>query len=263
MELACCAWALDASAHEGLKQVADMGFKYADLRPDLTLPMEQILGTDLAMKISCVAAAYGQPESSGLDRSENQVVVTARTYIEKALEQAATWGATVAYLVPEADSSAAALRRYGDELSGLAEYAAARGIKLGVEHFPGCALPTVTATLDFIRAVDHPNLYLLMDLGHVQISAEDPVKAVEAAGEQLAYVHLDDNDGCNDQHLGLLDGVLTQEVLQTFIGALAANDYQGMMSLELNAALDDPKAALARSREAVWKAATTLGLDIN
>jgi len=240
-----------------------MGFKYADLRPEPVPDDHHAAASGLALSVSCVAASYGQPQGSGLDRAEPQAVAQARAYTEKALEQAAAWGASAAYLVPEADGSSAALKRYGDNLAALADYAAARGIKLGVEHFPGCSLPTVKATLGFVRAVDHPNLYLLMDLGHVQISAEDPIKVVEAAGERLGYVHLDDNDGRNDLHLGLLDGVLTQDVLQAFIGALVDNDYQGPMSLELNAGLDDPAAALERSTEAVLKATAALGLDID
>ena len=77
-----------------------------------------------------------------------------------------------------------------------------------MEHFPGTALPTVSETLAFLQGVDHPNLYLLFDTGHAQISGEEMVATIKAAGPQLGYVHLNDNDGLGDFHLPLLDGII-------------------------------------------------------
>ena len=137
----------------------------------------------------------------------------------------------------------------------MAARAQVLGLKFCVEHFPGLALPTVAATLEFLRQVDHPNLYLLFDLGHAQISGEDPVAAIESAGSRLGYVHLDDNDGRGDHHLSLLDGVLTQTSLRQTFKALGDVGYGGAVSLELNAELPDPLGALRRSRECVLRLA--------
>jgi sugar phosphate isomerase/epimerase len=131
----------------------------------------------------------------------------------------------------------------------LADRADELGIKLCVEHFPGTALPTVATTLGLLRAISHPNLYLLFDIGHAQISKEDPAAAIQAAGAQLGYVHLDDNDGVGDLHLGLTDGVLTEGVLQAALAALVNIGYGGEVSLELNPELEDPLTALKKSRE--------------
>ena len=100
-----------------------------------------------------------------------------------------------------------------------------------------------------MRAISHPNLYLLFDIGHAQISKEDPAAAIQAAGAQLGYVHLDDNDGVGDLHLGLTDGVLTEGVLQAALAALVNIGYDGEVSLELNPELEDPLTAIKKSRE--------------
>ncbi len=63
-------------------------------------------------------------------------------------------------------------------MTGLADVAAGYGIKLCIEHFPGKALATVRDTLDYIAKLGHDNLYLLFDIGHAQISKEDPAEAV-------------------------------------------------------------------------------------
>ena len=80
---------------------------------------------------------------------------------------------------------------------------------------------------------------------------EDPADMIALAGDRLGYVHLDDNDGEEDLHLGLCDGVLTREVLQSTFAALLSVNYAGNMSLELKSDIPDPLAALKRSRRIV------------
>ena len=48
--------------------------------------------------------------------------------------------------------------------------------------------------------------------------------AIAAAGAQLGYVHLDDNDGRNDSHLALLDGVMSAETLCRTFAALQSRN---------------------------------------
>ncbi len=80
---------------------------------------------------------------------------------------------------------------------------------------------------------------------------EDLAEMLALAGVRLAYYHLDDNDGENDLHLGLCDGVLTADVLKSSFGALASANYTGNMSIELKPDIPDPFDALKRSRDIV------------
>ncbi|MCB1123128.1 MAG: sugar phosphate isomerase/epimerase, partial [Verrucomicrobiae bacterium] len=141
--------------------------------------------------------------------------------------------------------------RYADHYASLAEYGQDRGIKIGIEHFPGTAFPSVKKTLDFIREVDHPNLYLLFDIGHAQISEEDPVEAIELAGDRLVYVHLDDNDGKDDLHLPLTEGVQSEESLKRFFLGLRNCGYSGHVSLEMHPKLPNPFNAIKQSKAVV------------
>jgi hydroxypyruvate isomerase len=256
MNLSCCLWALSGPEEEALTALAGTGFRSIDIRPfDLAGAAAQLKARDLGLQVSCVGASFGLPAGVGLDSADTQAVTQALAHIQKALDYGAVLGATAAYVVPGLDDSPDTLARYARSLVQAADWAETLGLKLCVEHFPGRALPTAAVTLKFLQEVGHPNLYLLFDIGHIQMSKEDPVAVLQAAGERLGYVHLDDNDGFNDQHLSLLDGVLTETVLaQTFL-ALAEINYTGAVSLELNPALPDPLVALRQSREVVLRVA--------
>ncbi|MEC7228144.1 MAG: sugar phosphate isomerase/epimerase, partial [Candidatus Latescibacterota bacterium] len=91
------------------------------------------------------------------------------------------------------------------------------------------------------------NLYLLMDSGHLQISREDPASVIAQAGDRLGYVHLDDNDGKDDLHWALCDGVLTRTDLRELLVALTQSPYMGPVSLELHPELKNPFESLRKS----------------
>lgn len=245
MPLAACIWALTCPEETALTHIADAGFTHIDIRPCwLRTPDLQQQTQDLGLTISCIAASAEMPEGASLVGDNPQ---PARDHICRAFEHAASLGATTAYLVPEGDDP----NRFAESLPILAESAQTAGLKLGIEHFPGTILPTVPFTLDYLQKIGHPNLYLLFDIGHAQMANENPADMIALAGDRLAYVHLDDNDGENDLHLGLCDGVLTEDVLQSTFAALQSANYTGNMSLELKPDIPDPLDALKRSRAIV------------
>ena len=164
----------------------------------------------------------------------------------------AALGASAAYVVPDEDPSS--LDRYAAELKRVADRGGEMGVRVCVEHFPGSTLPTAAGTIAFLREVGHPNLFLLLDIGHAQMSEENPASIISDAGPLLGYVHLDDNDGSRDLHLGLTDGILTEAALADCIAALRDIAYRGNLSLELHPGLPDPLDALGQSREIALRA---------
>ena len=245
MPLAACIWALTCPEDAALDQIAEAGFTHIDIRPSyLQIPDLQQRAKDLNLTVSCMAASADMPEGASLVANNPQ---PACDHIIRALEHGASLGATSAYLVPGGNDPV----RYAASLPALANRAQALGLKLCIEHFPGTILPTVPDTLQFIEQIDHPNLYLLFDIGHAQMASENPADVLTMAGDKLGYVHLDDNDGENDLHLALCDGVLTQAVLQSTFQTLHEIHYTGNMSVELKDTLPDPLDALKRSREIV------------
>ena len=252
MYLSCCVWALSASEEEVMSGMQSLGFRWIDIRPEfLTTTDAQEFARSRSLEVSSVAASYGMPENAALDSPDAGSRSAALAHVDQVVAHCAALGGSAVYLVPGADDSRAALARYADSLLTAAQKAATKGVRLGVEHFPGTALASAASTLEFINAIDHPNLGLLFDIGHVQISDEDPAAVIRQAGERLAYVHLDDNDGEGDLHWALFDGVLTAETLRDTFRALEEIEYTGAISLELSPLLSDPLQALQRSRQIV------------
>ena len=250
MKLACCIWALTLPPKDTLHQISRIGFEWIDIQPQMLQSAEnQNLAKTLGLALSCVGASFGMPPKTSLDHADPSRRQQAVKHAAQAIQHAARLHADTVYVVPDMDKSDEALQRYAASLHTLASNAQARGIKLAVEHFPGKALPTAQETLAFIRQVGHPNLYLLYDSGHIQISGEDPETVVEQAADRLGYVHFDDNDGKDDLHWPLLDGTMTKESLAKTLHVLDRTGYTGALSLELHPGLPQALDALASSRD--------------
>ena len=247
MELSCCAWALTGSEEDVLTALAAIGFRSIDVQAKTFVgPASRARIDDLGLSVSCLALCFNMEDGAALDGATAAAQQAALDHCREALDHAAALGVSTAYVVPGTDP--AALPQFGDALGQVADFAAARAIRVGVEHFPGKALPTAAGTLEYLSRLNHPNLYLLLDTGHLQMSREDPAAVIAAAGDRLGYVHLDDNDGEADLHWPLLAGVLTEEALAATFAALALSPYAGPASIELSPQLSDPVAALAQSR---------------
>ena len=253
MNLACCVWAIEGTEDAIPARAAALGFDWIDVRPFA-------FSSDAArhrirkhgLSVSCIAASFGMPEGARLSSSDRDSRSAAASHLERTLAYGPALGASTAYVVPDEDPSS--LDGYAEELKKLAERGGELGVRVCVEHFPGTALPTASGTIAFLRDVGHPNLFLLLDIGHAQMSGEDPAAVISNAGPLLGYVHLDDNDGSRDLHLGLTDGILTEAALADTISALTDIGYRGNLSLELHPELPDPLDALKRSREFVLNA---------
>ena len=254
MELSCCAWALTGSEEDALAALAAIGFRSIDVQAKTFVgPASRARIDDLGLSVSCLALCFNMDDGAALDSATAAAQRAALDHCREALDHAAALGAGTAYVVPGDDP--AALPQFGDALGQVADFAAARAIRVGVEHFPGKALPTAAGTLEYLSRLNHPNLYLLLDTGHLQMSGEAPAPVIAAAGDRLGYVHLDDNDGEADLHWPLLAGVLTAEALAATFAALAQSPYTGPASIELSPQLPDPVAALSQSRACALQAA--------
>ncbi|NJN82856.1 MAG: sugar phosphate isomerase/epimerase [Caldilineaceae bacterium] len=258
MHLSCCTWALaggDASEAAILDQLAALEFSHIDIRPnDFADEAGLARMSRLGFQVPCVALSFGLPAGVTLGSDDAEIADQALHFATLGLERATTLGATTAYIIPDLDASMEGLLRYGAAVTELASRAAERSINLCIEHFPGRALPTVANTLAFLEDVGHPNLNLLFDIGHAQMSKEDIRIAILKADQRLGYVHLDDNDGVGDLHWALCDGVMTQESLKSLFHALVEIEYDGGVSLEMNPTLPDPFDAIQRSRAVALQA---------
>jgi sugar phosphate isomerase/epimerase len=240
-----------------VRRAAALGFRHVDVVAVADRPAAHLEAlAEAGVVVCCAALGRDLPDGVALDAADRNRRQAAVDETKRHVADAARLGATHAYVVPGADGDPRALVRLADACTVLADFAAQRQVRLCVEHTPGRALPTVAATLAWLERAGHPNLGLLLDVGHCLISKEDPATAVVQAGPLLTYVQLDDNDGANDLHLPLLAGQLTEEELASVLGTLRLHSYTGALALELNARNEAPEEALTRGKalvERLWQ----------
>ncbi|HEY7328152.1 MAG TPA: sugar phosphate isomerase/epimerase [Gemmataceae bacterium] len=250
--LAAFATSLPGEFSSVLGQIVALGFTHVDLVAVVDRPAEQLEElADSGLLVSCLSLGRQLPSGCSLDAADVGVRRETLSWLQCHVADAARLGATTAYLVPGFDGSTAALTCFAEGCVLLADYAAARKVRLCVEHVPGRALPTAATTLDWLQRLGHPQLGLLLDVGHCLISREDAADVIRRAGERLGYVHLDDNDGAGDLHWPLLTGSLKQRQLADALAALREMRYQGALALELNPMNSDPVEALLDGKRIV------------
>ena len=84
-----------------------------------------------------------------------------------------------------------------------------------LEHEP-------TLLREVVLAVDRPGLDVCLDIGHAHCYSRTPVvKWIERLGSLIGYVHLHDNHGTEDEHLGLGAGTIAMEEVCAALEAYA------------------------------------------
>jgi D-psicose/D-tagatose/L-ribulose 3-epimerase len=89
------------------------------------------------------------------------------------------------------------VERLAGVLRSLGQYAADRGVALGIEplnRFETSFLNTTEQALQLVRRVDHPSVGLGLDLFHLGIEEKSPGDALRAAGAHLKHVQVAEND---------------------------------------------------------------------
>ncbi len=234
---------------EAARQAAGLGFTHVDVVGLAERPAAHLdVLADSGLLVSCAAVGRGLPEGQTLDAARTEDRRAAVALVERHIADAARLGATHCYLVPGLDASGDGLRRYADSCQHLADFATGRMMRLCVEHIPGRALSTATATLSWLQELGHQNLFLLLDTGHCLMTGENAADIVRRVGPRLGYVHCDDNDGAGDLHWPLLKGRLTQDGLVDLAAALRSAAYRGPLSLELGPDNADPLGALRQGK---------------
>ena len=243
LHVAFCLWGLSDDPAVATAFAAEAGFQSVDVRPGYS----NLEPSERTLPITCMAVAHLMPVGALLDATSEPARHLAVDHVRAGIREAQSLGIPDVYLAPPATPDAPALAAYRESALTLADEAQRAGVRLGIEHFPGRGLPTVRETLDFIAACGHANLYLLLDVGHNQIAGESVAESIEAAGDRLQYVHVNDNDATSDLHLGLLEGVQDEAWVSDALRAVVESDYGGPVSVEVNMALPDPRTSAASS----------------
>jgi D-psicose/D-tagatose/L-ribulose 3-epimerase len=143
-----------------------------------------------------------------------------------------------------ADERARDVDQVARVLRALGEYAADRGVRLGVEtlnRFETSFLNTTAQALELIERVDHPAVGLTLDLFHLGIEEKHIGDALRAAGPRLVHVQVAENDR-GTPGTGQLPWHGVAEALHDI-------DYRGRVVIET---FSDRVEAIARAA-AIWR----------
>jgi fructoselysine 3-epimerase len=180
-------------------------------------------------------------------------------YVKQSIDNAALLGAPIVLLVPTmslyGQAKADAWERLVRATDELCAYARPRGITLGIEvvnRFVSDLIIRAADALPLLERVAHANLGVVLDTGHMNLVDEPYETAVTSLGDRLLQVHVNDNDGRQQQNLVPGDGTFEFARLRA---ALRAARFDGFLTVELGHHFifdPDPAAQSAVQRLRAW-----------
>ena len=158
-------------------------------------------------------------------------------YVIETIENAVAVGCNQVLIVPshslQGQTTAEARRCYLDSLAPVCQIAAEKDVMLGLEIvYPGLSdyMCSSQDALAAIEALKSPNLGVVIDTGHLNLSGEDTARAIQTLGNRLLQVHINDNDGNQQQNAIPGEGTYDFPRLIRLLGEVG---YTGFLTLEL------------------------------
>ena len=232
---------------ETVRHIAEAGYDGVDLwggrphvyRRDLSedrLKKLRDLLNELGLAVpSLMPAFFRYPHS--LSNPNEIVRKDSLDYMALCADNAAALGAEILLIVPGRSlhwqSLEDAWQRMVDSVCSVCEYTAQYDLKLAIEPVNRYVSDLVNTAADarrMIAQVTNARLGMVLDTGHIHLSAEPPLSAIATAGDRLFQVHINDNDGRHQQNLVLGRGTFD---FKNFLVALRQAGYDGFLTAEL------------------------------
>lgn len=195
---------------------------------------EQLAAHDLA-PVCLMPAFFRYPYS--LSSPVEAIRQDSIQYVIETIKNAIAVGCKQVLIVPshslQGQTTAEARRRYLDSLASICQVAEEKDVMLGLEIvYPGlsdymCSSQDALAAIEDLRS---PSLGVVIDTGHLNLSGEDTERVIQNLGHHLLQVHVNDNDGHQQQNA--IPGEGTYD-FPRLIQLLRAVGYEGFLSLEL------------------------------
>jgi sugar phosphate isomerase/epimerase len=152
-------------------------------------------------------------------------------------------------------STEEAFERLVGRLPDILNFAAEMDVPLAFEPEPGMLIDTTASFQRLAERLDHPYLYLTLDVGHLQCQGEMPIgEVIRQFAPRLANVHLEDMRRGVHEHLMFGEGEIDfPPVLQ----ALAESGYTNGVYVELSRHSHDAPETARKAMEFLRK----LGLE--
>jgi protein FrlC len=202
---------------------------------------------------SLMPAFYRYPHS--LSNPNPKVRIDSIEYMRQCLDNAAVLGAKIVLVVPDCSLKGqpkeASLQRLLESIDEIAQYGSQYDLKLGIEvlyYDETDLVNTSEDALNIIKELNCMNVGVVLDTGTLNLSKENPEKAVGKLGKLLLQVHINDNCGYGRQQ-NLIPGEGTYD-FKELIRVLKNCEYSGFLSAELSKEYsDDPVPALSITAE--------------
>jgi fructoselysine 3-epimerase len=115
-------------------------------------------------------------------------------------------------------------------LDDVLDYAAASGVRIGMEYEPGLLVERFEELDSLIREVGSQNFGANLDLGHSHVLRENPWEVIRGLSSKIFHVHLEDIRSGKHYHLIPGEGDINFEIL---LRALDSVSYDGFVTVEL------------------------------
>ena len=119
----------------------------------------------------------------------------------------------------------------------IVEYAAGKGVRVGMEYEPGLLVERAEELAVLIREVGAENFGANLDFGHSHLAGETPADVAERLASRIFHIHLEDISGRKHYHLIPGEGDIDFEDI---FRALAGIEYDGFVTVELIPARKTP-----------------------
>jgi L-ribulose-5-phosphate 3-epimerase len=129
------------------------------------------------------------------------------------------------------------LENYLKSIDEIASYALSKGVVVLLENLsnylnyrPFHYIFTTPAEYEYVFSqIEYENVFFFFDLGHGAICEGDPVSVIERFHKKIWGMSLSNNNGVQDQHLGLNQGILNYSDI---IRSIIAKNWKGIIAFE-------------------------------
>lgn len=216
--------------HDAFPALSDAGFRSAEI----------MVTRDPATQDPHLLSGLADAHGISIPAIHAPLLLMARTVwgtdpvvkIYRSIELAEAVGAPLVVVHPPFRWQGGYRRWLDEQMPGLADRT---GVRVAVENmFPVKIRGRKVATPHSIRTIDALEDFpdVVLDTSHAAVSGLDLMEAFERLRDRLAHVHLSNNAGRGwDSHLPVDRGVID---LRPFLEALAADGFDGTVSLELD-----------------------------
>jgi protein FrlC len=158
-------------------------------------------------------------------------------YMKECMDNAVELGSPILLVVPGrtiyGQDREDGLKRLADSVDAVCQHAFQYDIKLGVEPANRFVTDLVVTAADAMRVIDelgYANLGVVLDTGHMNLGSETTQEAVQLLGDHLLQLHVNDNDGMQQQNLVPGEGTFN---FRELIDTLYQTNFDGVLSAEL------------------------------